>query len=179
MNSVQKIHLPKTVMLIGMMGAGKTTVGKRLAQYFGAPFVDADAEIERASGFSVKELFRKFGEDEFFKGEERVVERLLNGPTCVLSSGGTSFVSEKVREISKRSAITVWLKADYDVLYLRTKGRKHRPLIPSDNPESALKRMIEEFYPLYANADIVIETMNENPKKTCLRIASAIEEFLV
>ncbi len=178
MNIVQKFDLPKTVMLIGMMGAGKTTVGKHLAKHFHAPFVDADAEIERASGLSVKELYRKYGEDEFYKGEERVVTRLLvNNERYILSSGGTAFISPKVRELSKEKALTVWLKVDYDLLYSRTKGRKHRPMIPSDHPEHVLRNLIEEYYPIYANADIIIDIKNESPKHTCNRIAMAIKDY--
>ncbi len=178
MRSVEKFILPKTVMLIGMMGAGKTTIGKHLARYFSAPFIDADAEIEKASGFSVKELYRKFGEDEFYKGEERVVSRLLDeADKCVLSSGGTAFISSKVREVSKAKAITVWLKVEYDVLYSRTKGRKHRPMIPSENPEFVLKDLIEEYYPIYADADIVVEIKNESPKRTSHKVANAIKKY--
>ncbi len=178
MHSVQKFDLPKTVMLIGMMGAGKTTVGKHLARYFGAPFIDADAEIEKASGFTVKDLFRRFGEDEFFKGEERVVTRLLQEQKkCILSSGGTAFISPEVRKASKDNAITVWLKVDYDILYSRTKGRKHRPMIPSENPEHVLQGLIEEYYPIYADADIVIEITNESPKRTSQKVATAIKKY--
>ncbi len=178
MHSVEKFKLPKTVMLIGMMGAGKTTVGKHLARYFDAPFVDADAEIEKASGFSVKELYRKYGEDEFYKGEERVVIRLLREKEkCVISSGGTAFVSPEVRVASKGQAVTVWLKVDYDILYNRTKGRKHRPMIPSENPEFVLKDLIEEYYPLYAGADIVVDVKNESPKRTSQKVANAIKNY--
>ena len=126
--------IDKIILLVGLMGSGKTSVGKRLAKKLNLPFVDGDQEVEKAAGLSLVDVLKCFGEKEFRAGEERVMKRLLQGSPCVLASGGGSFVAEQTRALAKQHALTVWLKADIDILYHRTAGRKHRPfLIGSDN----------------------------------------------
>lgn len=126
----------KIILLVGLMGSGKTSVGKRLAKKLNLPFVDGDQEIEKAAGLSLVDVLKCFGEEEYRAGEKRVMKRLLQGAPCVLASGGGSFVAEQTRELAKIHAITVWLKADVDVLYNRTAGRKHRPFLEGDDSTS-------------------------------------------
>ena len=122
----------KIILLVGLMGSGKTSVGKRLARRLSLPFVDGDQEIEKAAGLSLVEVFKCFGEREYRAGEERVMKRLLQGEPCVLASGGGSFVALQTRELAKKYALTIWLKADIDTLYHRTAGRTRRPFLLGD-----------------------------------------------
>lgn len=170
----------KIILLVGLMGSGKTSVGKRLAKKLNLPFVDGDQEVEKAAGLSLVDVLKCFGEKEFRAGEERIMKRLLQGPACVLASGGGSFVAEQTRDLAKGHAITIWLKANIDVLYHRTAGRKHRPfLIGSDNQlKNKLEKYIHDEYPFYSEADIVVETKEEQVDVTVNRVIEAIEEFL-
>lgn len=170
----------KIILLVGLMGSGKTSVGKRLAKKLNLPFVDGDCEVEKASGLSLVDLLKCFGEDEFRAGEMRVMKRLLQGVPCVLASGGGSFVADQTRTLAKDNAITIWLKADIDVLYNRTAGRKHRPfLIGSDNQlKYKLEKYIVDEYPYYSEADIIVETKEEQVDNTVNRVIEAIDTFL-
>ena len=169
----------KIILLVGLMGSGKTSVGKRLAAKMSLPFVDGDAEIEKASGLSLVELFKCFGEEEYRAGEARVMKRLLQGEPCVLASGGGSFVAEQTRELAKKYALTVWLKADINTLYHRTAGRTRRPFLLGDNEtvKTKLKEYISEEYPFYSQADIVVETKEEQVENTVRRVISAIKNY--
>ena len=142
--------IDKIILLVGLMGSGKTSVGKRLAKKLNLPFVDGDQEIEKAAGLSLVDVLKCFGEEEYRAGEKRVMKRLLQGAPCVLASGGGSFVAEQTRELAKIHAITVWLKADVDVLYNRTAGRKHRPFLEGDDShlKNKLEKYISEEYPI-------------------------------
>ncbi|MFV0625925.1 MAG: shikimate kinase [Alphaproteobacteria bacterium] len=175
---MQKIN--KIVLLVGLMGSGKTSVGKRLAKKLKLPFVDGDQEIERAAGLSLVDVLKCFGEEEYRAGEARVMKRLLQGDPCVLASGGGSFVADQTRLLAKKNAVTVWLKADIDVLYTRTAGRKHRPfLTESDNLlKNKLEKYINEEYPYYSEADIVVETKEEMVDNTVNRVIDSIFEFI-
>ncbi len=175
---MQKIN--KIVLLVGLMGSGKTSVGKRLAKKLRLPFVDGDQEIEKAAGLSLVDVLKCFGEEEYRAGEARVMKRLLQGEPCVLASGGGSFVAEYTRMLAKQNAITIWLKADIDVLYNRTAGRKHRPfLMESDNLlKNKLEKYINEEYPFYSEADIVVETKEEMVDNTVNRVVDVIFEFI-
>lgn len=170
----------KIILLVGLMGSGKTSVGKRLAKKLNLPFVDGDQEVEKAAGLSLIDLLKCFGVEEYRAGEARVMKRLLSGAPCVLASGGGSFVAEQTREYARRNAITVWLKADIDVLYHRTTGRKHRPFLKgSDNElKDKLEKYIQEEYPYYSQADIVVETKEELVDNTVERVIAAVHEFL-
>ncbi len=171
--------IDKIILLVGLMGSGKTSVGKRLAKKLNLPFVDGDQEIEKAAGLSLVDVLKCFGEKEFRAGEERVMKRLLQGNPCVLASGGGSFVAEQTRKLAKEHALTIWLKADIDVLYHRTAGRKHRPfLIGSDNQlKDKLEKYIHDEYPYYSEADIIVETKEEQVDLTVERVIEAINRF--
>ena len=170
----------KIILLVGLMGSGKTSVGKRLAQKLDLPFIDGDIEMEKAAGISLIDLLKIYGEEEYRAGEQRVMKRLLNGEPCVLASGGGSFVAEETRKLATEKAITVWLKADVDVLYKRTTGRKHRPFIKGneDHLKDKLERYMEEEYPYYSEADIVVETREEQVENTVKRVIKAMEKMI-
>ncbi len=172
----QKLLQPKILLLVGMMGVGKTSVGRLLARKLKLPFLDSDKEIERMTGFSISDLFARYGEAEFRLGEEKVMERLLHGGPCVLSSGGGAFLSAKTRKLSKETAVSVWLKAGAEVISGRTQGRTHRPLVPSADNQQVIERLLKECYPLYAEADLTIESYNEHPSKTVVRLLRALEQ---
>ena len=169
----------KIILLVGLMGSGKTSVGKRLARKLQLPFIDGDQEIEKASGLSLVDVLKCFGEEEYRAGEARVMKRLLQGEPCVLASGGGSFVAKQTRELARKNAITVWLKADLDILYNRTAGRKHRPFLTedSDRLKNKLEKYISEEYPYYSEADIIVETKEEQVENTVNRVISAINSF--
>jgi shikimate kinase len=150
--------LARTIALVGLMGAGKSTVGRKLAESLNSPFVDSDEEIERAAGLSVKEIFDKLGEPEFRRGERRVIERLLNGPPIVLATGGGAFMDPTTRALMKDKATTIWLRADLDVIWKRVNRRDTRPLLRRDNPKQVLADLEAVRAPVYAEADIVIDS---------------------
>ena len=169
----------KIILLVGLMGSGKTSVGKRLAQKLSLPFVDGDQEIEKAAGLSLVDVLKCFGEKEYRAGEERVMKRLLQGQPCVLASGGGSFVANQIRQLAKEKALTIWLKADIDTLYHRTAGRTRRPFLLGDNDtvKAKLQEYIAEEYPFYSDADIIVETRDEKVENTVKRVVSAIHNF--
>ncbi len=172
-----KLKQNKTILLVGMMGCGKTSLGKILSRKLHLPFIDSDKEIERASGCSISDLFATYGEEEFRKGEERIMERLLkNEIPCVLSSGGGAFLSLKTQGISKKHAVSVWIRADVELLSRRTEGRNHRPLVPALDNKKAIERLVKDCYPLYANADMVLDTHQEPIGKTVSRLVKLLIE---
>ena len=148
----------RTIALVGLMGVGKSTIGRRLAQALELPFRDADQEIEQAAGCSIAEIFAARGEEEFRAGERRVIARLLHEGPHVLSTGGGAFMSPKTRALIKEKAVSVWLKADLDVLVRRVSRKDTRPLLVGKDPREVLQRLMAERYPVYAEAEIVIET---------------------
>ncbi|MBL8543221.1 MAG: shikimate kinase [Hyphomonadaceae bacterium] len=152
------LKVERTIALVGLMGAGKTTVGRRLAHVLGLPFVDADAEIEAAAGSTIAEIFRDHGECEFRRGERQVIARLLAGPVHVLATGGGAFVDPRTRALMKERATTIWLKAPIEVLMKRVTKRDHRPLLKEDDPRAVLQRLLDERTPIYEQADLVVET---------------------
>lgn len=173
------ISTNKIILLVGLIGSGKTSVGKRLAKKLSLPFVDGDQEIEKASGLSVIDVFKCFGADEYRAGEERIMKRLLSGAPCVLASGGGAFIAEQTRKIAKERALTIWLKADIDVLYDRTAGRKRRPFLQCSDSKikSKLQSYIDTEYPFYSQADIMVETKNEAVENTVERVLQAINTY--
>ena len=146
----------RSIVLVGMMGSGKTSVGKRLAARLGLAFSDADSEIEAASGMSIPEMFAKRGEPEFRDGERRVMARLLADGQRVLATGGGAFIHAATRQRIAASGVSVWLKADFDVLMRRVRKRSNRPLLQTPDPEATLRRLIDERYPVYALADFTV-----------------------
>jgi shikimate kinase len=151
-------RLTRTIALIGLMGVGKSTVGRKLAEQLGASFVDSDEEIEKAAGLSVQDIFERHGEPEFRRGERRVIERLLAGPAIVLATGGGAYMDPETRALLKEKAITVWLRADLDVIWKRVSRRDTRPLLKRDNPRQVLAELNAVRSPVYAQADIVVDS---------------------
>lgn len=148
----------RPIVLIGMMGAGKTTVGRRLANRLGRHFVDSDEEIEQAAGMSIEDIFRTHGEADFRAGEVKVIARLLKQDDIVLGTGGGAFMNAETRAALREAALTVWIKADFEVLFQRVSRRSHRPLLKTANPRDTLKKLIEQRYPVYAEADVTVES---------------------
>ena len=148
----------RALVLVGMMGAGKTSIGKRLAQRLAVPFNDADAEIERAAGMTIPEIFASRGEAEFRLGEQRVINRLLGEGASVLATGGGAFMNADTRRRIAESGLSIWLKADFDVLMRRVKKRSNRPLLQTEDPEKTLRDLIDQRYPTYAEATLTIHS---------------------
>ena len=146
----------RPLVLVGMMGAGKTTVGRRIANRLGRQFIDSDEEIERAAQMSIPEIFEQRGEDEFRAGEMRVIARLLKEKDIVLATGGGAFVNPDTRALVKSGAVSVWLKADLDLLFERVSRRANRPLLKTADPRGTLEKLIEDRYPIYAEADLTV-----------------------
>ncbi len=172
------LSLPRTVALVGLMGAGKSAIGKRLAARLGLPFVDADDEIERAAGCSISEFFEKYGEQEFRAGERRVIGRLLDQPPLVLSTGGGAYIDSETRSLMRTKAITVWLRAELDVLFDRVKKRTHRPLLRQGDPREILDRLMQQRYPIYAEADLVVDSTAQPADRTTEQVIEALRAYL-
>jgi shikimate kinase len=148
----------RSIVLIGLMGAGKTAVGRRLANRLDLPFIDADTEIEQAAGASVSEIFAEHGEAYFRQGERKVIARLLENGPQVLATGGGAYMNPDTRANIKAHGLSVWLKADIKVLMKRVGRRDNRPLLATGDPEKVMKRLMEERYPIYAEADVTVES---------------------
>lgn len=148
----------RSLVLVGMMGAGKSSIGRKLASKLGLPFVDADMEIEQAAGMSISDIFAKHGEPYFRAGEARVIARLLDGGPQVLATGGGAFMNPESRAAIRAKGISVWLKADFDVLMRRIKRRSDRPMLKTDDPGETLKRLLKERDPVYAEADVTVHS---------------------
>lgn len=165
----------RTIVLVGLMGVGKTTIGRRLAQALNLPFSDADAEIEQAAGCSIADFFELYGEPAFRAGERRVIARLLDGPRHVLATGGGAFMDDGTRALTKERAVTVWLKADLDLLMKRVLRKQTRPLLKNDDPRGTMERLIAERYPVYAEADVTVETSDQPHDRVVRAILDALE----
>lgn len=172
-------HIPRTVALVGLMGAGKSAVGRRLAARMGLPFIDADTAIEEAAGCTIEEIFARHGEPEFRDGERRVIQRLLESePVHVLATGGGAFVNAQTRARLKQDAVTIWLRADLETLLERVAKRSNRPLLKQGDPRAVLEKLIAERYPIYAEADIVVDTAPGPVEETVDRVLAALTAFL-
>ena len=148
----------KTIALVGLSGVGKSSVGRRLAAALGMPFRDADAEVEAAAGRPIPEIFEQYGEQAFRDGERRVIARLLSEPPHVLATGGGAFMNAETRKLIKEKALSVWLKADVEILAKRVSRKENRPLLAGKDPAEALAEQARQRYPAYAEADLVVET---------------------
>jgi shikimate kinase len=165
---------PRSLVLVGMMGAGKSAIGRKLAQRLNLPFVDADAEIERAAGMSISDIFAKHGEPYFRAGEARVIARLLEGGPQVLATGGGAFMHPQSREAIRAKGISVWLKAEYDVLMKRIKRRGDRPMLKTEDPGETLRRLMQERDPVYAEADVIVHSREVPHEIIIAEIISAV-----
>ncbi|HZS63757.1 MAG TPA: shikimate kinase [Xanthobacteraceae bacterium] len=148
----------RSLVLVGMMGAGKSSIGRKLASRLGLRFVDADTEIERAAGMTIGDIFAGYGESYFRAGEARVIARLLDDGPQVLATGGGAIMDSKTREAIRAKAISIWLKADVDVLMRRIKRRSDRPMLQTDDPEGTLRQLLKEREPVYAQADVTVHS---------------------
>ncbi|MBE9605000.1 3-dehydroquinate synthase [Acetobacteraceae bacterium H6797] len=165
----------RSIVLVGMPGAGKSAIGKRLSQRFGLPFRDADTEIEAAAGRPITEIFSRFGEPHFRDGERRVITRLVSEGPLVLATGGGAFADSKTRRaIATSGAISVWLRCPLNVLERRVAGREHRPMFVNANPREVLQRLADARHQLYAEADIVVDCADESPETTTRRVEEAL-----
>lgn len=169
--------LEKPIILIGMMGAGKTSLGRRLAQVLGRKFIDSDIEIEKASAMSIADFFKKHGEAEFRKGETRVISRILKEKNTVIGTGGGAFMNEKTRAKIKAKTLSIWINADFEVLFERISRRPSRPLMQTENPRETLKNLIETRYPIYEKADLSVMSKDVPHDKVINQILNAIFDY--
>ena len=168
----------RSVVLVGMMGAGKSTVGRRLAARLRLPFLDADTEIETAAGMSIPDIFESHGEPHFRDGEARVIARLLDGGPAVLATGGGAFLREETRSRIRRQAVSIWLKADADIIMRRVKRRADRPLLQTADPAATVGRLIEEREPIYQHADLTIWSRDVPHEKIVDECIDALHTWL-
>jgi len=168
----------RPLVLVGMMGAGKTTVGRRLATRLKRQFLDSDEEIERAAQMSIPEIFEQRGEPEFRAGETRVIARVLKTDNVVLATGGGAFVNAETRALIKDRAISIWLKAEIDILFERVSRRANRPLLQTANPRATLQKLIDDRYPIYAGADITVASRDVPQDAVAGDVVDAVLAYL-
>ena len=168
----------KTIALVGVMGAGKSTIGRQLAPLIGRKFVDSDIEIENAARLSVTEIFEKLGEAEFRRGEQAVIKRLLDGPPIVLGTGGGAFIAEDTRQALREKAVTLWLDADFETLWGRVSRRNTRPLLNQPNARQILADLIQKREPFYAQADIVVKSKDISLELAVNEVLHALAKFI-
>jgi shikimate kinase len=168
----------RAIVLVGMMGAGKSSIGRRLAGTLDIPFVDADSEIEKAAGMTIPEIFELQGEDYFRAGEARVIARLLEGGPRVLATGGGAFMNEQTRALIGERGVSVWLKAELDVLLKRVRRRADRPLLKTDDPAATLEKLIALRYPTYALADVTVMSRDVPHETIVAEIIAALSARL-
>jgi shikimate kinase len=164
----------RSIVLVGLMGAGKSKIGRRLAARLSLPFFDSDPEIEAAAGETIEEIFANRGERIFREGERRVIARLLAQPVHVLATGGGAFMDPLTRAVIARRGVSVWLRADLDVLASRVLRRSNRPLLKQGEPRAILAELIERRYPVYAEADVVVDSGEASPEATVTRAVAAL-----
>lgn len=168
----------RNLVLVGLMGAGKSAIGRLVAQQLGLPFIDTDTEIERVSRMSISELFAAYGEEEFRALETRVIKRLLRTGPRVVSTGGGAFINEKTRKHIERGGLSVWLNADLDVLWERVNKRDHRPLLKTENPKQTLKDLMDKRYPVYGLADITVQSRDVRKEVIANEVLTSVIEYI-
>jgi shikimate kinase len=169
----------RSIVLVGMMGVGKSSVGRRLAARLSIPFVDADTEIEKAAGMSIADIFARHGEADFRNGEARVIARLLEGGPQVLATGGGAFMNPDTRVAMRTKAVSIWLSADFEVLMRRvSKRRNERPLLQTADPAETLRRLLAEREPVYALADLTVQSRDVSHEAIVAEIMAALATFL-
>ncbi|KJF73148.1 MULTISPECIES: shikimate kinase [Rhizobium/Agrobacterium group] len=164
----------RNVVFVGLMGAGKSAIGRMVAQHLKVSFIDTDVEIERVSRMTIAELFATYGEEEFRALETRVIKRLLRGGPKVISTGGGAFINDNTRRHITRGGVSLWLKADLEVLWERVNKRDHRPLLKTENPKATLAALMEKRYPIYAEADLTIESRDVRKEIIVTEVLAAI-----
>ena len=177
-DELQRLLAGRPLVLVGMMGAGKTTVGRRLANRLGRHFIDSDEEIETAAGMSIEDIFASHGEADFRAGEVRVIARLLKQHDIVLGTGGGAFVNPETRSLVKAEAVSVWIKADFELLFARVSRRSNRPLLKTANPRETLQKLIEARYPIYAEADITVVSRDVPQDQVASEVIDAVAAHL-
>jgi shikimate kinase len=168
----------QTIVLVGLMGSGKSSIGRRLATALDMPFVDADTEVETAAGQSISEIFAELGEAAFRDGERRVIARLLDDPPHILATGGGAFVNDDTRALILRKGVSVWLKADLDVLVRRVARKNTRPLLAGKDPAQVLHDLAQVRYPFYAQANVTVETGDTQHKAAVDAVIAGVTKFL-
>ncbi|MEP3439366.1 MAG: shikimate kinase [Hoeflea sp.] len=168
----------RNLVFVGLMGAGKSAIGRLVAQMLDIPFVDSDHEIERVSRMSIPELFEAYGEPEFRALEARVIKRLLKTGPRVLSTGGGAFMNDASRTMMLANGLSVWLKADLDVLWTRVSKRETRPLLKTVNPRQTLSDLLDQRYPVYAQADLTVQSRDEAKETIAAEAIAAIARFI-
>ena len=168
----------RTIALVGLMGVGKSTIGRKLAQALELPFNDADQEIEKAAGRSISEIFAERGEAEFRAGERRVIARMLDAGPHVLATGGGAFMNAQTRDLIKLKAVSVWLKADLEVMVRRVSRKENRPLLVGRDAREVLSKLMDERYPVYAEADLMVETDERPSNAAVAAIVAGLDRLL-
>ena len=172
-----KWKLDKSIALVGIMGAGKSHLGRMIAKALSLPFVDSDQEIVKAAGCSIQDIYDIYGQAELNQLEERVMKRILKEPTQIISTGDAVFVNESNRKLIKQKAVSVWLRADLDLVVNRTNRRDHRPLLNEGNPAEVLEELIAERYPLYGEADLIVDSEDVSPHKMMQKVLASLESY--
>ncbi len=175
---VKQLLGARPVVLVGLMGAGKSTVGRRLAARLGLTFRDADNEIEAAAGMTIPDIFAIYGEQHFRDGERRVIDRLLRDGAMVLATGGGAFMDETTRANVRETGVSVWLNADLDTLMRRVRKRSNRPLLQNPDPEGTMRKLMDLRYPVYATADVVVESREGTHEQVVEEIVCALDAYL-
>ena len=168
----------RSIVFVGLMGAGKTAIGRKVAAALGLPFTDSDHEIETVSRMTVPDLFERYGEAEFRALEQRVILRILEGGPQVLSTGGGAFVNAQTREAIADRGVSVWLKADIDILMERVSKKQNRPLLKTADPRAVLEKLMRERYPIYAEADLTVPTRDERKEVIAAEVIDALGRCL-
>jgi shikimate kinase len=166
----------RSIVLVGLMGAGKTKIGRRLAARLNLPFFDSDEEIETAAGETIEEIFANRGEAMFRDGERRVIARLLAGPMHILATGGGAFMDPATRRVIGARGVSVWLRAELDTLFARVSRRTNRPLLKTPDPRAVLAELIDRRYPIYAEADVTVDSGDGPPDATASRAIAALAD---
>jgi shikimate kinase len=168
----------RNIVFVGLMGAGKTAIGRKVAMTLGLPFIDSDHEIETASRMTIPELFERYGESEFRALEQRVISRILETGPQVLSTGGGAYMNGQTRRMIADRGVAIWLKADIDVLMERVAKKKNRPLLKNPDPRAVMIRLMEERYPVYAEADVTVTTRADRKEVIAAEVVEAIARRL-
>ncbi len=168
----------RALVFVGLMGAGKSVIGKRVATMLRLPFYDSDQEIEKASKMTITELFKIYGESEFRALEQRVILNLIKKSPLVLATGGGAYINQDIRKTIHQNGISIWLKADLDILMQRVSKRKTRPLLQTTNPKETMQKLMEQRYPIYAKANLTINTHKESRLTVAKNVIRSVQHYL-